>query len=277
MILTLRRHLRAAPARGFTIMEILLAVAILSTMVVLVLGAMSSSFRMRNRTVDMFDTQRSARQALERMTRELNMAFHVHEASERVAQTREIRYRTAFEGRRDEITFATMGHIQRYADEISSGQAEISYRLERQRGRDGQVRQNLVRREQSPIDDRPDRGGTLSTVLRDVRSIRFEYWDPDRQIGGEAWINQWDASREEGRLPDRVRVTIELEHPYLQRQTLRYSAQADIRLTDPLVLLPADIAAAVEEQRQQQRDVQDTAREQLMNPGGGRLGTGGTP
>lgn len=196
------------------------------------------------------------------------MAFFVSEASEDVAQNREIRYRTIFEGKRDSITFTTMGYQQRFSDESAGDQAAISYRIERRRGRDGRTKPVLIRREEAPIDERPERGGRLTVVLEDVESIRFEYWDPDREIGDDAWVDQWDPKREDGeRLPDRVRITLEVTHPVKPRERLSYRMEADIQLEEPLLLVPAEIA----EQLSRQRREQDAAMEDAgINPAGTR-------
>lgn len=257
-----RPHL-SRDERGFTLLEVLLAVAILTTMVVMVLSAVSSSFRMQSSATRMVDTQRAATQTIRRMVQELNMAFIVAEVSEDLAQNGEIRYRTIFEGDRDEITFCTMGYLQRFTDQAGGGQAEISYRVESVRDRHGDLREALVRREQAPIDEDPDRGGTLTPVLWDVEDISFEYWDPDREIGDNAWVDTWDARDNEERLPDRVRITLEIAHPILPRETMTFSQEADIRIENAILLLPADVADALQEQQQQQ---EDALRDQGINP-----------
>ena len=244
---------------GFTLIEVLLAIAILATLVVAVMGIMTTNFTMRNRSAQMTEVHQSATMALRRITSELNSAFYVSELSEDMAQNREIRYRTVFDGRRDEITFTTMGYMQRFTDEAAGDQAALTYRIESRRDRDGHSRPVLVRREEAPIDDRPERGGRVTVVAENVKSIRFEYWDPDREIGDDAWVDQWDVEHDDGeRLPSRVRVTLEIEHPILPRETLMYSMQANIRLTEPLLLLPADVAEALgQAQRQSEQAIED--------------------
>lgn len=245
--------------RGFTLLEVLLAVAILATMVVGVMGVMTSSFTARNRSAQMTQTHQTANMALRRIAGELSSAFYVSDLSEELAQNREIRYRTVFDGERDEISFTTMGYMQRFTDEAAGDQAELTYRLENRRDRNGRSRGVLVRREDAPIDERPDRGGRVTVVLEDVKSIRFEYWDPDREIGDNAWVSQWDVQRDdEERLPDRVKITIEVEHPFRNRETLTYSTQAQVHLTKPLLLLPANVAEALGQAgRQQQQQIED--------------------
>lgn len=254
----------AADPRGFTLIEVLLSMAILSTMILLTVGTTTSSFRLRNRTVDNFETYRATRQAVDRIARELSMAFVIHpkatELLEQASQNTELRYRTIFEGDDKEITFTTMGHIARYHDEPSSGQAEISYRIEGQRGDDGRIHDNLVRREDAPIDGDPEDGGYIYTVLRDVEDIEFEYWDGDKEIAGDAWQRSWDAfdSMTSPRLPDRVRITVEVKHPHAKNEVIRFSSVADIIMDRPLEILPTDLVQALEQQS-------DNAQQQLLD------------
>lgn len=249
--------------RGLTLIEVLLSMAILASMVLLTVGTTTSSFRMRNRTVDNFETYRATRQAVDRMTRELSMAFVVHpqatELLEQASQDTELRYRTIFEGSDREITFTTMGHVARFDDEASSGQAEITYRIDGQRGDDGRIHDNLVRREDAPIDGKPEDGGYIYTVLRDVERVKFEYWDGDTEIAGDAWESSWDAfeNQADPSLPDRVRITIEVKHPHAKNRTIKFTGVADIIIQEPLKILPTDLVQAYEDQ-------QDTAEQQLL-------------
>lgn len=254
-------------ARGFTLIEVLLAVAILATLIVAVMGVLTANLNMRHRSSEMSEVYQNTTMALRRMTSELNSAFYVSDLSEEMAENREIRYRSVFDGRRDELSFTTMSYMQRYTDEAAGDQAEITYRLENRRDRNGKARQVLIRREQAPIDARPERGGRLTVALENVKSLRFEYWDPDREVGGEAWVSQWDVKKDdEERLPSRVRITIEVEHPLRPRESLTYSMQANIQLEKPLLLLPADVAEAL---GQRQRE-----RSQAVEDAGGRANDG---
>lgn len=257
-------------ARGFTLIEILMAVAILAVAAVLVLGSMQGSVRMQDSSRKISDANLAAVTTMRRMVSELNMAFYVSSVSEDVAENREIRYRTIFDGKREEITFTTMAYQQRFSDEAGGDQAAITYRVERRRDRKGQNRSVLIRREEAPIDDRPERGGRITEVLENVKRIRFEYWDPEREIGDDAWVNQWDVSKQQDeQLPSRVRIQLEVEHPTKPRNSLHYQMEAQLQLQDPLLLLPADVAKRLAQERRQQDDaVRDVGgNPQQANPG----------
>lgn len=245
----------ARSRRAFTLIEVLMAVAILAVAAVLVLGSMQGSVRMQDSSRKISDANLAAVTTMRRMVSELNMAFYVSSVSEDVAQNRDIRYRTIFDGKREEITFTTMAYQQRFSDEAGGDQAAITYRIERRRNRKGENRSVLIRREEAPIDDRPERGGRITVVLENVKRIRFEYWDPDREIGDDAWVNQWDVSKQQDeRLPSRVRIQLEVEHPTKPRNSLHYQMEAQLQLQEPLLLLPADVARRLAQQRRQQDD-----------------------
>lgn len=233
--------------RGFTLIEIMLALAILATLIALTWGTVTSSFRFRRATLDKFDRYRTVQQAMDRMAREISMAFVTNIGQVATNDQGEINYVTGFFGSDDELAFTSLAHVRTLADEAASEQCEISFRLESQRGEDGDMHQNLVRREDSIIDDEPEEGGTLYPMLRDVERIRFEYWDPTREIADEAWVDQWDAVNDhEGQLPSRVRITLEVQDPLIERRTLEFSTQTEIFLQNPIEMLPPDLQAALD-------------------------------
>lgn len=266
------RYLHTKPRtaqRGFTLIEVLMAVAILATAAILILGTMQGSVRMQDTSRKISDANLAAVTTMRRMVSELNMAFYVSSVSEDVAENREIRYRTIFDGKREEITFTTMAYQQRFSDEAGGDQAAITYRVERRRDRNGRNRSVLIRREEAPIDERPERGGRITEVLEDVRRIRFEYWDPEREISDDAWVNQWDVSKERDEtLPSRVRIELEVEHPTKPRQTLSYRMEAELQLQEPLLLLPADVAKRLAQERRAEDDaIEDAGGNARQNPG----------
>lgn len=238
---------RERGTRGFTLIEIMLALAILATLMALTWGTVSSSFRFRRATLDKFDRYRTVQQAMDRMSREISMAFVTNIGQVATNDQGEVNYLTGFFGENDELSFTSLAHVRTRSDEAASEQCEISYRLETQRGEDGESHQNLVRREDATIDDKPEEGGVLYPMLRDVERIHFEYWDPTREIAGEAWVDSWDAVNDhEGELPSRVRITMEVTDPLIERRTLEFSTQTEIHLQHPIEMLPPDLQAALD-------------------------------
>lgn len=238
-------RLRSASGRdpaGMTLIEVMLALAIFATLIALTWGSMTSSFRVRTAAMENADQYRLAQNALERMAREISMAFVTNIGDPPTNDRSEVTYRTIFEGERDELTFTSFAHVRTRAGEVATDQVALSYRVERQRGFDGRLTPNLVRRAKTPIDARPERGGIKYALLEDIHSVTFEYWDDSREIAGNAWTRSWNAARDhEGRLPSRVRISVEMPHPHIRNATVRYSTQTRIHLQDPILIVPAEL------------------------------------
>lgn len=217
-------------SRGFTLTEVLIAIAILVSMTVVVWGALGISFRSRDQMTQSFDQFQTLRQAMDRMTRELSTAFIAahgnrkenlpdpkglldvvnsagnstvedainQESDRQLAQAeadqqgRDHYIETAFVGKNDEVHFTALAHVRTSPDEISSDQCEISYfvRTSRRRNKDGNLVRELVRREDITLDDDVEDGGVIYTLIDEVEEVKFEYWRPGKE-GDEEDGGKW--------------------------------------------------------------------------------------
>ena len=244
-----------------TLLEVLLAVGIFATMMALTWGSVSSSFRLRKASGETFERYRHVQMALDRMTRELSMAFVTNIGEPPTNDRRESTYKTTFDGSDREVTFTSFAFVRHRADQPGTDQAAFTYRVERRRGLDGRYGSHLVRRAESPIDATPERGGEVYVLLEDVRQVRFEYFDGAEEATGDGWNRSWDALGErESRLPARVRITIEIDHPHRRNQTLTFVSQAQVHLTEPVKLVPARL---LEELRAAEAAIPEEIREQF--------------
>lgn len=233
-------------AAGMTLIEIMLALVIFASLIVLTWGSISSSFSLRAAAVERTEQYRLVQNAMDRMSRELSMAFVTNIGEPPTNDRREVTYRTVFDGSRDEVTFTSFAHVRTRAGEVATDQVAITYRVERRRGRDGRLVPHLIRRAETPIDATPERGGRKFTLLEGIESIEFEYWDSDRTMAGSGWQRSWDAARHEGRLPERVRITIRMPHPQMRNQTQVFRSQAFIQLQEPITIVPAAVMEALQ-------------------------------
>ncbi|MBN1946127.1 MAG: prepilin-type N-terminal cleavage/methylation domain-containing protein [Bradymonadales bacterium] len=233
-----------AGSAGFTLVEVLISLTILATMMAIMWGAFGSAFRLRDQATAKYERLRTVQATMRRMQREISMAFVTKIGETPTNLQGEVTYTTAFIGESDRLDFTNFAHVRTRVGEAACEQAEISYFLRRNRGPDGRLRQDLMRREQAPIDDDPEQGGVVYTMLEDVNAIEFEYWRPDREIAGDAWEWEWDTRDNEiTELPPRVRVTIEIPHPVLPRDTLTFSVQSEIHLTQPIGFATPSVVA----------------------------------
>lgn len=168
-----------ASQRGMTLIEVMVAVAILAVMGFMVYGGLYISIRSQERAEVLHERYHSARVFLGRIKTELAMAFvSLHQSEEGDTMT-------LFEGEDDRVLFNTTAHIPIRKDAHESDQLEVEYFL----GRDEDGETAVLRRAKLHIDDDAGRGGREEVVLRGVRDFELDYYDKDK----EDWTDDWDV------------------------------------------------------------------------------------
>jgi general secretion pathway protein J len=205
----LRSRLRASSS-GLTLIEILVSMSVLAMIAVLIYADFDSLGRAKRVEGIRGDRARQARGAMLRMSRELSGAFlSMHNPANLSLQTR----LTAFVGQSssqyDRIDFSSFAHRRVDANSKESDQAEIGYFVAADPAVEGKM--DLVRREQTPADSDPKRGGTVNVLVEDVESFDVRYYDPITN----QWLESWDTTQTTGqpnRVPLEVRLTVTLKN-----------------------------------------------------------------
>lgn len=206
----MKRPVRLVRAqRGLTLVEVLVALAILSMIALLLYEAFDSMSKAKQKEGLRGDRAREGRSAIQRITRELSSAFlSMHAPQTLSLQTRS----TAFYGqngsRFDRVDFTAFAHRRVEADSKESDQAEIGYFVVADPEKSDKM--DLVRREQTPIDTDVKRGGTVNVLAENIESFDLKYLDPTT---GQ-WIDTWDSSVQTAqfmRLPLEVRIILVLK------------------------------------------------------------------
>lgn len=195
----------ARRTRGFTLMEVMIAVAITALMGGLIASSFNTSFKAKEIIEGEAERYRMLRTAMNRMSREIGAAF----VSDRYDLKR---YRdsyarpTNFIGDRDRLLFTSLAHERLYTDAKESDQMVVEYTLKTSTERGASGRRDLMRRENPILDERMDRGGTEDVLFEGAQRLEFAYWDSDKKD----WVNEWDTRRPERKsiLPTRVRITL---------------------------------------------------------------------
>jgi len=222
---TIRHSPRPAGAAGFTLMEVLIAVAITAMMGGLITASFTSSFKAKEVVEGEANSYRMLRTAMNRMSREIGAAF----VSDRYDLKR---YRdqydrpTNFVGERNRLRFTSLAHQRLYTDAKESDQMVVEYSVKSSTDREAAGRRDLVRRENPVLDERMDRGGTEDVLYEGIRQIEFSYWDSDKK----AWNTEWDTRRTEKKsiLPTRVRITLLAKDE--NGRDVQYTTQARVML-----------------------------------------------
>jgi general secretion pathway protein J len=215
--------------RGFTLLEIILAVSVLALVGTMIYGGFSQTALNKARVEEDVDHSRIVHMALERMARELTMAF----VSTHVNPSLDLRVvETAFIGRDngkdDRIDFTSFSHRRLYRDARESDQNEISYFVTEHPDEPGM--EVLARREQNRIDDDPRRGGKSQILVENVEEFNLEYFDPLLTD----WVQTWDTIdvlAQPNRLPTQVRIRLTVQDPRRRGQTQTFGTRVMIPLT----------------------------------------------
>jgi general secretion pathway protein J len=123
---------RTSGSRGFTLMEIALAVSIVAVMGTLTWGSLSQSFDAYETVKDIDQRYHNVRVAMNRMSREIAMAFLTQPGRD---FGKEQMWKTAFVGKSGsdfaELQFTSFAHEVLREDAKESDQCEIGYTVER--------------------------------------------------------------------------------------------------------------------------------------------------
>ncbi|HZH77308.1 MAG TPA: type II secretion system protein GspJ [Archangium sp.] len=196
---------RSRAARGFTLMEIMIAVAITALMGAMVAMAFQTGFHAKEVVETEADHYRMLRVAMNRMAREIGSAYVSDRYDGRRYRDQNDRP-TNFVGEEDRLLFTTFAHQRMYTDAKESDQAVVEYFVQQSSERGANGRQDLMRRVNPNVEGRMDRGGTTDVLFEGVKKVEFAYWDTERK----EWEDEWDTKRMEqkSRLPTRVRITL---------------------------------------------------------------------
>jgi general secretion pathway protein J len=207
----------------------MVAMAILAIVATLLYTGFVQTAHNKQRIEDETERYHEVRMGLERLVRELSMAFasvHVNQIPALVT------VKTAFIGKDEasgaRIDFTSFSHQRLYRDAHESDQNELSYFLTDDPDKPGH--DALVRREQDRIDDDPQTGGTGQVLIHDVEGFELQYLDPQ---SGE-WLKTWDSTQgamQPNRLPSQVKITLTVPNVRGEGPPLKITTRTEVMLT----------------------------------------------
>ena len=223
--------------RGFTLIEVLISIAILAAITSLLFGAFSAMKRSKDGLTRVQDRQREGRLAMARMTRELQSAYlsaHIPLNQALLVQ------KTIFKSERgtpaDRLDFTAFANRRLDKNSHVSDQCELSYFGSP--NPDGSGTTDLVRRIDTEIDLEPTRGGKVEVLATDIDLFDLQYLDA--QSG--QWQESWDTTQTTGqpdRLPLQVRIILVLNGgarsaSERSRGTIRLVTKVGLNMLQPL-------------------------------------------
>lgn len=210
----LKRMRETGTDHGFTLMEVLIAIAILAIVLSTVYGSFVQTRKVIDKTEASIEELRGVRAAFTRMMQDVSMAFIVKD-NDKTFFTGTDDYSDGYFS--DSIDFTSYSNRIRNNDSKESDQTEVGYSLKR--GNEGKA--VLIKRIKKRIDDSTGYGGDSYEISEDIVGLDFRYLDD------EAWVDSWD-SRVNKTIPQAVEITIIVKDSSGNERT--YKGIADVPL-----------------------------------------------
>jgi general secretion pathway protein J len=213
---------------AFTLIEVMVAMEIIAIVSTLIYSGFSQTSQNKRRVEREIDRHHEIRMGVERIARELSMAFvSAHINPSPALQV----VKTAFVGKDfgkgARIDFTSFSHQRLYRDAHESDQNEISYYLDDDHLNPG--KNVLVRREQRRIDDDPQHGGQAQILIENVNKFELSYLEPMTF----QWLTTWDttqAAMQPNRLPTQVRIKVTVPNLRGRGPDISFSTRASLPL-----------------------------------------------
>lgn len=165
--------------RGFSLIEIMVAMVLMGMMGALLMTSINSSVAAKDKVEEISERNQMVRQALIRMSREISMAYlskHVNLIDPA--------YITQFKGKKDTLYFSAFGNVVRQKDAKQSDQQVLGYYLDDDK--DG--KKVLMRKFHPNLNLDVEKGGRAQVLCPGVSKLEFSYYDEDLNKWDEEWI-----------------------------------------------------------------------------------------
>jgi prepilin-type N-terminal cleavage/methylation domain-containing protein len=225
---------------GMTMIEVLIATAIMATMMMLAWRTISGTSTARYTFEDFERRNHELRMALGRVAADFEAAYLSRNEDPAQASVTATNPRTMFiargSGKVPEVRFSTLGHRVLWGDANESEQTVISY-LARPSREEGKSGTDWIRREQRRLSNNlpDDEPAEYDVLVHDIESVKLEYWN----WKSLEWQDTWDTTQSDGQknwLPSRVRITVVTKGT--NDKDYKVSTEARIRMQEPLNFLP---------------------------------------
>ena len=219
---------RVRKQSGVTLIEMMVAMAILAIVATLMYTGFTQTSKNKQRVEAELDRNHEVRMGIERMARELSMAF----MSAQINPDLSLQVvKTGFIGKEagggSRVDFTSFSHKRLYRDAHESDQNELSYFMADDP--DDSRLKVLARREQSRIDNDFEKGGRTQIMIRNITGFELQFLDP---TSGE-WISTWDstqAAMQFNRLPTQVRIKVTLPPAGSTGEDLVFATRAEVMM-----------------------------------------------
>lgn len=215
--------------KGFTLLEILIAVGIFATLSAYVAYAIQNGVKAKVRIQAEIDASSRMRDALKLMEKDINAAYHfldwekeVQELIKKglknppqqpqnnapvIAEVQRLDPTTHFVGKTDSLNFVTMNNAKFQADKKVADFVEVGYELKTCKSSDGKSNsQCLWRRQSGPVDLDVTIGGEKLVLLENLTELKFRYLGE----GQTEWVEEWTSLSTDARMKNFFPQAVEI-------------------------------------------------------------------
>jgi len=188
--------------KGFTLLEVVIAMAVLSLMMVMLFSSMNQTFQTKEDIEKLDESDHLASLFLNRISKDLQFSFLLNGPEFLGSDGFK---KTEFVGQEDQVAFNTfnLSLYSTQADQVNFGY--LKYFLERAEGHENY---KLMREEIRGLERSANEKGKMEEFLTGVKSLRFQYYDEKKK----EWLKTWDSTQLEqaNRLPRAVKIFLEI-------------------------------------------------------------------
>jgi prepilin-type N-terminal cleavage/methylation domain-containing protein len=192
--------------RGFTLLEVMIASAIMVVMMTLAWKTIASSSEARRGFEKYEERNHELRMALGRVVADFEGAYLSR--NEDINNSHPRTMMIAKPGNKvPDVRFSTLGHRVLWADANESEQTVVQYLVRANPEHPGEY--DWIRREQRRPSNQPpeEEPADYDVLCHDIQSVKIEFWNWKNL----EWQDTWDTTQSDGQrgwLPARVRITL---------------------------------------------------------------------
>ncbi len=221
------------PQAGMTLLEIMIAVAIMTVMMTIAWRTIAHTADSRRTFETYEDRNQELRVAMGRVVADFEASYLSR--NEDVNSSHPRTMMIAKPGSKvPDVRFSTLGHRVLWADANESEQTVIQYLAHNNPDKPGEV--DWIRREQRRMSNEPpeEEPADYDVLVHDIVSVKFEFWNWKNL----EWQDTWDTTQSDGQrgmLPSRVRITLTVKG---YDKDIKMTTQARILMQEVLNFSP---------------------------------------
>ena len=224
--------MKRRPQAGLTLLEVMIASAIMVIMMALVWRTISNTAEARRTFGRYGERNHELRMAMGRIVADFEAAYISKNEDTMATQPRTMMIGKSG-SKVPEVRFSTLGHRVLWADANESEQTVITYFTRNDReGKPDLIRAEYRRPSIMPREDEP---AEYDVLVRNIERLEIRYWNWKNL----EWQDSWDTTQSDGQrgwLPSRVKVTIVVKGA--EDREVKLTSQARILMQEPLLANP---------------------------------------